>query len=184
MVLTLGKTNKLDIYIDLVEEPKIQENTLILVQQTCLKMTEQTSMFQIENFSITFQQLWQRKRCCSLLQRSISIIRINQPSELSNNKVQFKNWRCNLYIKINNIQFGPPAGVHSRDKFPDQHWQIFIGDVNIEASENLIVQEFKKKNFRQLVTFPTHEDGRIIDHCYISNLIQPETIKLKQKAVH
>ena len=62
--------------------------------------------------------------------------------------------------------------------------QIFIGDFNIEASENLIVQEFKNKNFSQLVNFPTHEDGGIIDHCYVSNLILPKSIQVKQKAVH
>ena len=173
-------------YIDLVEEPKIQENTLILVQQTCLKMTEETSMFEIENFKSHFNSCGNGKGVAVYYKEEFQLeTSINhQNYQISKFSSKNEDVICIYRSTTSNLDLQREFTQEIDSVMNIDRRQIFIGDFNIEASENLIVQEFEKKNFRQLVTFPTHEDGGIIDHCYISNLIQPETIKLEQKAVH
>ena len=41
-------------FVDLLAEPNIQENRLILLQQTCLKPARYTSMYEMENFQSHF----------------------------------------------------------------------------------------------------------------------------------
>ena len=49
---------------------------------------------------------------------------------------------------------------------------LIIGDFNFDPSEsNILTPFFQQKNFIQLITEPTHEQGRIIDHLYIPRFL-------------
>ena len=62
-----------------------------------------------------------------------------------------------------------------------------MGDFNFDAlssEKNIILRELENWGFRQLVQEPTHIEGGIIDHCYISETIKSESVILSQKSVY
>ena len=76
-----------------------------------------------------------------------------------------------IYLSSNNYSLGDvvtaidnilrTGGVH-----------LFVGDFNFMAGEkNIITDYFQRKGFTQLVTVPTQEKGRIIDHVYVPTII-------------
>ena len=47
---------------------------------------------------------------------------------------------------------------------------MVIGDFNFDTKKtNAFTQFMKISMFTQIVSWPTHEKGNIIDHCYVSN---------------
>ena len=53
------------------------------------------------------------------------------------------------------------------------YYQIVIGDFNFDANEASALRLFlESRGLEQKVTEPTHLEGRILDHCYISPKIQ------------
>ena len=61
---------------------------------------------------------------------------------------------------------------------------IITGDFNTNSETSVISQELKSWNYKQLITSPTHRDGNIIDHCYISDNIRVDSINIKQTPVY
>ena len=62
---------------------------------------------------------------------------------------------------------------------------FILGDFNFDALEaNLILNELHNWDFIQLVKEPTHILGGLIDHCYLSDNINPETVIVSQKSVY
>ena len=62
-----------------------------------------------------------------------------------------------------------------------------LGDFNFNAlssERNLILRELENLNFRKIVEFPTHILGGLIDHCYLSDNISPESVYFLQKSVY
>ena len=46
---------------------------------------------------------------------------------------------------------------------------IVTGDFNFDKETNALTRFFDQKKFTQVVNWPTHKEGRTIDHCYVSN---------------
>ena len=45
---------------------------------------------------------------------------------------------------------------------------ILVGDFNFDAQEeNKLTKFLMRKHFEQLINEPTHDKGRMIDHCYV-----------------
>ena len=45
---------------------------------------------------------------------------------------------------------------------------IIAGDVNFDKTEeNVLTRFLTAEGFQQLITSPTHDEGRTIDHCYV-----------------
>ena len=64
---------------------------------------------------------------------------------------------------------------------------LILGDFNFNAlseDRNIIIQELENWNFTQMVKGPTHIQGGLIDHCYISDNINISTMILHQKSVY
>ena len=50
---------------------------------------------------------------------------------------------------------------------------IITGDFNFDRNEKNALSSFlAKKKFRQLVKWPSHDKGRTLDHCYISENVR------------
>ena len=46
---------------------------------------------------------------------------------------------------------------------------VITGDFNFDKTEtNALTVFLKKRQFTQVVDWPTHKEGRTIDHCYVS----------------
>ena len=64
---------------------------------------------------------------------------------------------------------------------------FIIGDFNlnvIDDRSNMITKELSKLGFRQLVQEPTHIQGGLIDHCYVSQNILLTNVRINQKSVY
>ena len=64
---------------------------------------------------------------------------------------------------------------------------LILGDFNVNAlcqDQNYIMRELETWNFKQLVQNPTHIQGGVIDHCYLSNNLPIGSISLSQKSVY
>ena len=64
---------------------------------------------------------------------------------------------------------------------------IILGDFNCSAlvkEDNAIVRSFENSGFIQVVQKPTHIQGGVIDHIYVSHHIAPKLLKLTQKPVY
>ena len=62
-----------------------------------------------------------------------------------------------------------------------------LGDFNINwinCEASIKESEFLKCGFIQLVKEPTHNQGGIIDHCYISKNVIPSSVLLRQSSVY
>ena len=64
---------------------------------------------------------------------------------------------------------------------------LILGDFNLNArcqNQNFILRELENWNFKQLVQNPTHIQGGVIDHCYISNTFPIDSLVVSQKPVY
>ena len=64
---------------------------------------------------------------------------------------------------------------------------FILGDYNFNAlcpKQNYILRELENWNFIQLVREPTHIQGGLIDHCYMSDNISSSSVILSQKSVY
>ena len=52
---------------------------------------------------------------------------------------------------------------------------LITGDFNFDkSSKNALTRQLEKHDFVQLITTPTHDDGRTIDHCYVQKDFEAE----------
>ena len=59
---------------------------------------------------------------------------------------------------------------------------IITGDFNFDKKEENILTKFLRNNmFSQVVTFPTHIQGRTLDHCYVSKHVN---VRLTRHSVY
>ena len=64
---------------------------------------------------------------------------------------------------------------------------FILGDFNFNSSGNessVLIKVMSDFGFSQLVKEPINNQGGIIDHCYLSNIILPNDVKLTQKPVY
>ena len=60
---------------------------------------------------------------------------------------------------------------------------MITGDFNTSVS-SVISSELSNWNFKQIISYPTHIEGNLIDHCYISDKINISSLKIQQKPVY
>ena len=64
---------------------------------------------------------------------------------------------------------------------------LILGDFNFNAlcaEQNFILRELENWNFKQLIQNPTHIQGGVIDHCYISNTFPIGAVSVSQKPIY
>ena len=61
---------------------------------------------------------------------------------------------------------------------------VVSGDFNINPTSSVIGREMNNWNYKQMISYPTHLAGNTLDHCYISDNIQPDSVKIKQTPVY
>ena len=64
---------------------------------------------------------------------------------------------------------------------------LILGDFNFNAlcqDQNYILRELENWNFKQLIQNPTHIQGGVIDHCYISRNLPLSSIFFPQESVY
>ena len=64
---------------------------------------------------------------------------------------------------------------------------VIVGDFNCSALKNkkdTIVKDIEDSGFTQVVQLPTQVQGGLIDHIYVSHLIEPNHFQVRQKPVY
>ena len=65
---------------------------------------------------------------------------------------------------------------------------IIIGDFDIDLNDkeksNFILQALSNFGFCQIISEPTHIEGGLIDHCYVSGNTLVQRLKLSKKSVY
>lgn len=92
-------------------------------------------------------------------------------------------YRSSDSVKTNQIDF-----LNDLRSLICQGRKTFIsGDFNFNAlcpKQNYILKVLKTWNFVQMVKEPTHIQGGLIDHCYMSNNIPQSIVSFTQKSVY
>ena len=172
-------------FVDLLAEPNIQENRLILVQQTCLKPADNTSMYEMENFQSHFIKRGNGKGVAVYFKEEFQFKSLVSKPEYQISKFgsEDEDVVCIYRSTTTNLDLQREFLEDIKSMIDTERRQIFFGDFNIEATGNIISREFKSWNFTQLVNFPTHEDGGTIDFCLVSDKIPLSSVELRQRAV-
>ena len=62
---------------------------------------------------------------------------------------------------------------------------FILGDFNSNAyQQNSISKKVEELGFYQVINFPTHILGGLIDHCYVSTNVESESFIINQKSVY
>ena len=61
---------------------------------------------------------------------------------------------------------------------------IITGDFNTNPTTSVIGREMLNWDFTQMISYPTHCQGNLLDHCYISDKISVPSVKINQTPVY
>ena len=173
---------------DLILEQNIRDRDLILLQQTCLPADQvDTSKFDIEDFQCEFNSVGNGGGLAVYFRDSFHHVKnitkkMHQLTKVTSSELdvicvyispQSKSQYCQLTF-LRDLQ----SILDSRKK------TVIVGDFNIESVDSVIGKEMRNWNFNQLITYPTHIDGNILDHCYTSDQISVKSVKIQQEPVY
>ena len=173
---------------DLANEPQIENCDVLLVQQTCLESLEPTERFQLPNYHSHFNSQGNGKglalyfkskfrpvldvteegfQMSKLVSEDYDIISVYRSSDSNqSNQQRFTRILIDM-VNINKTTF-------------------ILGDFNLNIScdeTSVLYKNMSNSGFSQIVKEPTHNQGGIIDHCYVSKNVLVNNLKLIQKSV-
>ena len=162
---------------------------MILVQQTCLGVDECLDEYMLEGYMCHFNSYGEGKGIALYHKEDFKHISDIKKENYQLSKLQSEKYdiicvyRSSDSVKSNKIKFLADL----RDFIYTTNKTIILGDFNFNAlcpNENLILRELENWNFKLLIQIPTHVQGGVIDHCYISNNFPFNLISLSQKSVY
>ena len=175
--------------VDLKCEPQIKGSDVILVQQTCLGISDCVDGYQLDGYMSHFNSYGDGKGMAlyhkEVFKQSGNIKKENyQISKLSSEKYDIISvYRSSDSVESNMIDFLTDL----RTLLCTNKNTLILGDFNFDASsqnKNFLLRGLENWNFKQLIQDPTHVQGGVIDHCYISNDVPICSISLYQKSVY
>ena len=176
-------------YEDLLSEQQLKSCDAILIQQTCLEATEPTTKYQLENFASEFNSVGNGKGLAHFFTPKFQpVLGITEhPFQMS--KLESKHYDIiSVYRSSDSSETSQIVFCRSLINIINSKNKTFIiGDFNLNAIDdrsNMISKELSKLGFRQLVQEPTHIQGGLIDHCYVSHNILPTNVRINQKSVY
>ena len=160
-----------------------------MVKQTCLSEFEDVEEYEIVNYRSHFNSFGDGKGIAIYFMKNFDQVCDISLEKYQISKIQSKKYdiicvyRSTDTCKTNQIKF--LNDLHSLLNIKRQ--TFILGDFNFDAllpEKNLILKELQNWNFKQLVEKATHIKGGLIDHCYISDNIDPLTVTINQKSVY
>ena len=170
---------------DLIKEREFEHSDLVLVQQTCLTANSSTDKFEVESHSRHFNSVGNGKGLAVFFKESFK-----HEIDVKKDKYQMSKFQSadidviTVYRSTDNSQVGIVAFLKDLNEIlnPKKRTAI-LGDFNISFPDNPISRELMAWDFKQLVEYPSHIEGNIIDHIYISDKVNPELVVVDQHPV-
>ena len=175
--------------VDLISEPQIQNSDVVLVQQTCLKKDEPTNIYELTNYNSYFNSYGDGRGIALYFKNNFDHDEHISKQNYQISKVKSPEYdiicvyRSSDSVKSSQINFL----IDLRGMISEQKKTLILGDFNCNAfcsKQNFILEELETWNFTQILREPTHIQGGLIDHCYVSKNIPMITVSCNQKSVY
>ena len=160
---------------------------LILLQQTCLSDDlPPPDRFRLEQFSCHLNSSGPGGGLAVYFKSSYSHV-----EDIKTKHHQLSKFRSSDYDVIcvyrskNESKQGQIQFLRDLQKLlNNRRKEIITGDFNTDPDTSVIGREMRNWNYKQVISYPTHIDGNRIDHCYISDNIRNEAVKIRQTPVY
>ena len=168
---------------------KIINSDVVLVQQTCLKIDDSTDKYEITNYNSYFNSYGDGKGIALFFKDNFKHIDDISKQDYQISKLQSLEYeiicvyRSSDSVKSSQINFL----MDLRKMISENKRTIILGDFNFNAlcpKQNFIFGELETWNFKQIIKEPTHIQGGLIDHCYVSNTLNLNSVSATQKSVY
>ena len=174
---------------DLISEPKIQNSDVILIQQTCLAIDEDTKKFEIGNYGNHFNSVGNGKGLALYFRSNFKPVLDIKKDAYQMSKLESEEYDViSVYRSTDSNKRNQERFFADLKAMVDKNKITFVlGDFNINwinCEASIKESEFLKCGFIQLVKEPAHNQGGIIDHCYISKNVIPSSVLLRQSSVY
>ena len=174
---------------DLINEAQIANCDVLLVQQTCLEISETTGRFKLANYSSHFNSRGNGKGLALFFKSKFTPV-----LDVTEDGYQMSKLESEGYDVIS-VYRSSDSNSSNKQMFTSvllimvnvQKTTFILGDFNCDLKcdgSSVLSREIIDFGFSQLVKEPTHNQGGIIDHCYTSKNVIPNNVKLSQKAVY
>ena len=159
---------------DLLCDPIVANSKVVCLAETWIHPNEDTSSLDELPLSkkAIFSNYGRGKGCCLYYNDGQSFQNVKN---LSSESFQMIGGLLNNIVQVYVLYISKEARMDSIVQIL-KDWmmpgpKLVIGDFNFEASEKNMLSNFLfSQGLKQIVNRPTHIDGRIIDHCYISSM--------------
>ena len=156
-------------YEDLLCESIVTQTNLLCFAETWMYPNEDTSLFNLPEKDARFSSFGKGKGCCAYYSTKQCL---KHPKMYACEDFQIVGGIYNdIQIYVLYVSKGANFNliVHTLKDWITDGPVIVIGDLNYETSEeNSLSKYLYSEGLVQIVKRPTHIDGGIIDHCYIS----------------
>ena len=185
-ILSLNIRSLYKHFQDLILEDDIECHDLILLQQTCLTVDEPPpDKFHIDKYKCHFNSLGAGGGLAVYYKDCFHHVKDVNSHQHQVSKFSSESYDVICVYRSKNeskevqIQF-----LSDLEKLLDSRKKTVItGDFNTSVS-SVISSELSNWNFKQIISYPTHIEGNLIDHCYISDKINISSLKIQQKPVY
>ena len=175
--------------LELLITAKIQGCEVVLVQQTCLEKNVNTAKYSLPNFLTHFVNVGNGKGLALYYTEKFSVSTVCATEQYQIAKMESDE------IDIIYVYRSSDSNQSKQYNFSKQVLSmvneykktLILGDFNCSAlvnADNAIVRSIENSGFIQAVQKPTHIQGGLIDHMYVSHHIAPELLQVTQKAVY
>lgn len=161
---------------DLQADYKMLQKDVICLQETWLEFPHQKDVYTLDNFESCHAFAGKGKGLVTFskveIEENSSFVDIDATFQLMVTKVKGVTI-ISVYISSHCPELDTIATFLSKYKTEKC---LIIGDFNFTPeSKNVVTEQLKALTFNQIIESPTHQEGNIIDHVYVSEALSKST---------
>ena len=156
---------------DLLADYKVLQKDVICLQETWLHL-EQEKNYCLAEHTSNFASVGKGKGLATFskaqVEGNVSLVDINTTFQLMTTQIKGISI-ISVYVSSNSLNLDSVVEFISQSQTEKC---IIMGDFNFTPNtSNAITKQLQARNFVQLIKSPTHKDGNILDHVYVSEAL-------------
>ena len=168
---------------------KNQGCEVVLVQQTCIEKNEDTAKYSLPNFLTHFVNVGNGKGLALYYTEKFSVSTVFATEQYQIAKIESDEFDIISVYRSSDSNHSKQYDFSKQvlSMVNEYKKTLILGDFNCSAlvnADNAIVRSIENSGFIQAVQKPTHIQGGLIDHIYVSHHIATELLQVTQKAVY